>query len=73
MNTSTDYAVRVELRDGSVTPTEPDELDWFSWNIARKIAAKAYDAREITAGSPVIAIQIINAEYKVVQEHRFND
>lgn len=68
----TDYGVRALLNDGTYVPAETEEIEWVSLPVARKIAAKAYDARETVVNSPVVAIEIINAAYEQVQIARFD-
>lgn len=70
---ATDYAVRVHMNDGSVRPDTPEELDWFSYNVAVRIAGKAHAARETVTGSPVVAIEIINADYETIKIVRYED
>lgn len=64
---ATDYAVRVLKEDGSYEPADTEELHWVSLNIAKKIAAKAWDALQSVVNSPVVGIEIINADYQQVQ------
>lgn len=70
---TTDYGVRVWLDDGTTVPADTEEIEWVSLPVAKKIAAKAYDARATVVNSPVVAIEIINAEYKQVQIARFDE
>lgn len=64
---ATDYTVVLHMRDGSTQ--EVDE--WFSLGVARKIAAKAYDARESVVNSPVIAIEIVDFNGNQIQIAKF--
>ena len=53
---TTNYTVALHKTDGTV-----EQLDeWFSLGVARKIAAKAYDARITVVNSPVKAIEIVD-------------
>lgn len=70
---STDYAVRVHMSDGSVRPDTPEELDWFSLKVAQRIAGKAHAARISVTGSPVTAVEIIDAKYETIQIERYTD
>lgn len=69
----TDYAVRVYIQDGTTIPWTDEGLDWVSKGVAKKIAAKLWDARQRVVNSEVIAIEIIDAGYETVQIHRFNE
>lgn len=64
---ATDYTVVLHMEDGSTL--EVDE--WFSLGVARKIAAKAYDARESVVNSPVIAIEIVDFNGNQIQIAKF--
>lgn len=68
---ATDYAVRVIMEDGTTVPSETEEMDWVSLEIAKKIAAKTWEARVSVVNSPVVALEIIDADYKTVQITRF--
>lgn len=53
---ATNYTVVLHKNDGTI-----EQLDeWFSLGVARKIAAKAYEARTTVVNSPVTAIEIID-------------
>lgn len=63
----TNYTVVLHKIDGSI-----EELDeWFSIGIARRIAAKAKEARLTVAGSHVTAIEIIDINGKRIQIDKF--
>lgn len=64
---ATDYTVVLHMRDGSIQ--EVDE--WFSLGVAKKIAAKAYEARESVVNSPVTAIEIVDFNNKQIQIAKF--
>lgn len=64
---ATDYTVVLHMRDGSIQ--EVDE--WFSLGVAKKIAAKAYEARESVVNSPVTAIEIVDFNDKRIQIAEF--
>lgn len=64
---ATDYTVVLHMQDGTIQ--EVDE--WFSLGVAKKIAAKAYDARESVVNSPVIAIEIVDFNGKQIQIAKF--
>ncbi len=68
----TDYAVRTVLYTGEEIPSNED-LDWFSFGVARKIAAKAWEVRSQVSGSPVKTIQIIDFDYNVVKSYSFEE
>lgn len=70
-NGTTDYGVRLVLEDGSFEPANTEEIEWVSLEVAKKIAAKLYDARATVVNSPVVEIQIIDASYNLVQNARF--
>lgn len=64
---ATDYTVVLHKEDGTI-----EELDeWFSLGVARRIAAKAYDARQSVVSSHVTAIEIIDFNGKQVQIAKF--
>lgn len=67
---ATDYGVRVLLEDGTFEPPDTEEIEWVSLEIAKRIAAKVYNARMSVVNSPVVEIQIINAAYELVQNAR---
>ena len=52
----TNYTVVLHKEDGSTEGVD----EWFSLGVARKIAAKAYDARANVVNSPVTAIEIVD-------------
>lgn len=60
------------MADGTTFPAD-DELDWVSHEIAVRLAGKAWETRQSVTNSPVRTIQIIDASYKVVQEHGFDN
>lgn len=60
---ATDYTVVLHKYDGTIE--EVDE--WFSLGVARKIAAKAYEARVSVVNSPVKAIEITDFNGNRVQ------
>lgn len=64
-----DYTIILHERDGSTQ--EVDE--WFTLNVAKKIAAKAYDARVNVVNSPVTAIEIRHFDGSTVQIAKFED
>lgn len=70
---ATDYGVRVWLEDGTTEPPDTEEIHWVSLNIARKRAARLYNARVTVVNSPVVAIEIIDAAYQQVQIARFDE
>lgn len=63
----TDYTVRLHKED----ETTEDLDEWFSLRVAKKIAAKAYDARVNVVNSPVTAIEIVDFNGKSIQIARF--
>lgn len=67
----TNYGVRVKFADGSYEPPDTEEIHWVSLKVAEKIATKAFNARSSVVNSPVVAIEIIDADYKVVREATF--
>lgn len=64
---SNDYTVVLHMNNGDIQ--EVDE--WFTLKVAKKIAAKAYDARQSVVNSPVTAIEIIDFDGNQVQIVRF--
>lgn len=52
----TNYTVVLHKEDGTTEGVD----EWFSLGVARKIAAKAYDARANVVNSPVTAIEIVD-------------
>lgn len=64
---ATDYTVVLHMRDG----TTEEANEWFSLGVAKKIAAKAYDARESVVNSPVVAIEIVDFNRKQIQIAEF--
>lgn len=60
---ATNYTVVMHMYDGTTEGVD----EWFSLNVARKIAAKAYDARASVSNSQVKAIEIIDFNQKRVQ------
>lgn len=61
------YTVVLHMEDG----TEQDAGEWFKLGVAKKIAAKAYDARQSVVNSPVKAIEIRDINQNQVQIARF--
>ena len=65
---ATNYTVVLHNDDGSL-----EEIDeWFSLGVAKKIAAKAYDARVSVVNSPVTAIEIVDFNGNQVQIVKFD-
>lgn len=65
---ATDYTVVLHMSNG-----DTEEIDeWFSLGVARKIAAKAYDARLTVVNSPVAAIEIVDIDGNSIQIAKFN-
>lgn len=54
--------------------TGEEELidEWFSLRVAKKVAAKAWEARVGVVNSPVVAIEIVDYENNSVQIVRFD-
>ena len=55
---ATNYTVVLHKYDGSTDPLN----EWFSLGVAKKIAAKAYEARESVVNSPVKAIEVVDID-----------
>lgn len=66
---NTDYTVVLHMDDG----TTQDVDEWFSLKVAKKIAAKAYEARANVVNSPVTAIEIRDFNGNEVQIVKFKD
>lgn len=66
---NTDYTIVLHKDDGTIEEVE----EWFSLNVAKKIAAKAYDARVSVVNSPVTAIEIRDYEGNSIQIAKFSD
>lgn len=49
-----------------------DAGEWFTLNVAKKIAAKMYDARVDVVNSPVVAIEIVDIDGNQIQIVRFD-
>lgn len=64
---ATDYTVVLHMNDG----TKQEAGEWFSLGVARKIAAKAYDARVSVVNSNVQAIEIIDINDNRIQFVQF--
>lgn len=64
---ATDYTVVLHMRDGTTQGVD----EWFSLGVAKKIAAKAYEARESVVNSPVTAIEIVDFNEKQIQIAKF--
>ena len=58
-----DYTVVLHMDNGDTQ--EVDE--WFTLNVAKKIAAKAYDARISVTNSPVHAIEVVDIDGNSIQ------
>ena len=69
---TTNYAVQMTFEDGTKFP-ENDELDWFSYEGALRIAGISWGARQRMTGSKVKTISVIDAGYNTVQSHTFED
>lgn len=64
---ATNYTVILHMDNG-----DTQEIDeWFSLGVAKKIAAKAYEARESVVNSPVQAIEIVDFNGKSIQIAKF--
>lgn len=67
LSKATDYSIVLHKEDGTI-----EEIDqWFSLGVAKKIAAKAYDARVSVVNSPVTAIEIIDFNRNTIQIVKF--
>lgn len=64
---ATDYTVVLHMTNGDTQ--EVDE--WFSLGVAKKIASKAFEARQSVVNSPVIAIEIVDINGKQIQIAKF--
>lgn len=64
---ATDYTVVLHMRDG----TTQDANEWFSLRVAKKIASKAFEARQSVVNSPVVAIEIVDFNGKQIQIAEF--
>lgn len=62
-----DFTVVVHLEDGTVESVD----EWFTLPVAKKIAAKAYEARVSVVNSPVTAIEITDINGKQIQIAKF--
>lgn len=62
-----DFTVVLHKEDGTVEEVE----EWFTLPVAKKIAAKAYEARVSVINSPVTAIEIIDINGNQIQIARF--
>lgn len=59
----TNYTVVLHNNDGTIT----DAGEWVSLPVAKKIAAKAYDARISVTNSPVHAIEVVDIDGNTIQ------
>ena len=64
----TNYTVVLHKEDGTTEGVD----EWFSLGVARKIAAKAYEARTTVVNSPVTAIEIVDFNGNQVQIVKFD-
>lgn len=64
-----DYTVVLHMDNGDTQ--EVDE--WFTLKVAKKIAAKAYDARVSVVNSPVTAIEVKHFDGTTEQLVKFED
>lgn len=64
---ATNYTIVLHMKNGDTQ--EVDE--WFSLSVAKKIAAKAYEARQSVVNSPVTAIEILDFDGKQIQIAKF--
>lgn len=62
------YTIVLHMSNG-----DTQEIDeWFSLKVAKKIAAKAYDARVSVVNSPVTAIEITDYDGSQIQIVKFD-
>ena len=66
---ATNYTVVLHMYDGSTDPLN----EWFSLGVAKKIAAKAFEARESVVNSPVKAIEVVDIDGKRVAIAEFKE
>ena len=62
------YTVYAELNDGTKMGID----EWHTLNVAKKIAAKAYEARQSVVNSPVVAITIEDIDGNIIKTARFD-
>lgn len=67
LSKATDYTIVLHKDDG----TTEEAGQWFSLGVAKKIAAKAYEARVTVVNSPVTAIEIIDFNRNTIQIVKF--